>query len=116
MHTQNNEGGEDSENNLCFSPPRSCRGNSSRTRVFVNLQIELLSPVLSSLSAGPAVRAELCKLAERISLEDTGRSGCKQHLCFTMSTSLLLSPHPQGWRARALLTFPVEILRDPPGC
>lgn len=100
VHVQNNEGGEDTGNNLCFSPPRSCLGSSPRMRVTVNLQIQLLSPVVSSLSASPAVRAELCKPAERISLEDTGRAGCKQHLCFTAPRPpLCCSPHIHRDRA-----------------
>lgn len=93
-----------------LSLPRSCLGNSSRTRVFVDLRIELLSPVLPSLPASPAGRAELCKLAERISLEGWLQTASPLHS--TTSTSLLLSPHPQGWEGQGSARAP---FRDPEG-
>lgn len=105
MHTQNNEGGEDTESNLCPELPGKQHQDESVCE-------SADTALISSLSA---VRAELCKLAERISLEDTGRSGCKQHLCLTaLQPPLCCSPHIHGDRGgQALLK---DLQRDLPGC
>lgn len=93
MHTQNNEGGEDTENNLCFHRPGAaweaaagpeclwiCRWSS-----YLPCSPPRLPALLEEQSCANWQRGSPWRLQTASLLHGT------------TSTSLLLSPHPQGW-------------------